>query len=420
MTIDLCRHALERTGDRDERTPPLQEAYVYGPMGPEGMTPHRLRALILHRRKVGGSPWAGSAGSPAPRRTGSFVPFVTMHSPSPEMTAYFQSRGMPPPAHTAPQPLTHGDPRPKATPEPHSQDDAARPPRAPSARSRSRTLTACGGDGKADRMNVLLITLDTTRPDRMSCYGGQPGLTPTIDAFAAEGVRFERAISTAGITPMSHSSILTGLNNYAHGMRVFYSPDVSHRLKEVVDTLPEVLQPLGYRTAARVSSYPVSEAYGLDQGFEDFESGVNLDELDLERQQRHSTSWDAGGRTKTQRRGDFTTTSALQWLDANGKDGPWCMWVHMFDVHDYSLVPPAEFMERFGLPEYPPAGARLGVEARLDWRERIYDPELAFMDAQIARIRAWLDENGQLDNTVVVITADHGQDSGTATTATAG
>lgn len=267
----------------------------------------------------------------------------------------------------------------------------------------------CSGSGDGERMNVLLITLDTTRPDRMSCYGGQPGLTPTIDAFASDGVRFERALSTAGITPMSHSSILTGLNNYAHGMRVFYSPDVSHRLKDVVDTLPEVLQRRGYRTAARVSSYPVSEAYGLDQGFEDFDSGVNLDELNLQRQQRHSTSWDTGGRTKTQRRGDFTTTSALEWLDANGKEDPWCMWVHMFDVHDYSLVPPDEFMERFDLPAYPAAGQRLGMDARIDWRERIYDPELAFMDAQIARLRTWLEENGQLDNTVVVITADHGQ-----------
>ena len=134
--------------------------------------------------------------------------------------------------------------------------------RAPSAARRAALPLAlvaalvpgCSGDSTADRMNVLLITLDTTRPDRMSCYGGQPGLTPTIDAFADDGVRFERAISTAGITPMSHSSILTGLNNYAHGMRVFYSPEVSHRLKDVVDTLPEVLQPLGYRTAARVSS----------------------------------------------------------------------------------------------------------------------------------------------------------------------
>ncbi|MGB0332679.1 MAG: sulfatase-like hydrolase/transferase, partial [Planctomycetota bacterium] len=136
-------------------------------------------------------------------------------------------------------------------------------------------LTACGIGGDGERqMNVLLITLDTTRPDRMSCYGGAPGLTPEIDAIAAEGVRFERAISTAGITPMSHSSILTGLNNYKHGMRVFYSEEVSHTLKDSVDTLPELLGSRGYRTAARVSSYPVSSEYNLDQGFDDFDSGV--------------------------------------------------------------------------------------------------------------------------------------------------
>ena len=75
-----------------------------------------------------------------------------------------------------------------------------------------------------------------------------------FDAIASEGARFERAISTAGITPMSHSSILTGLNNYEHGMRVFFSEDVSHQLKESVDTLPELLASRGYQTAARVSS----------------------------------------------------------------------------------------------------------------------------------------------------------------------
>ena len=117
-------------------------------------------------------------------------------------------------------------------------------------------LTGCSDGGEdAERMNVLLITLDTTRPDRMSCYGGASGTTPTLDALAREGARFERAVSTAGITPMSHASILTGLNNYAHGMRVFYSPEVSHKLKSVVDTFPELLERQGYRTAARVSSY---------------------------------------------------------------------------------------------------------------------------------------------------------------------
>ncbi|MEL6431922.1 MAG: sulfatase [Planctomycetota bacterium] len=291
--------------------------------------------------------------------------------------------------------------------------DPARRPEARAARAAASVALAlcfaCSGSADdAPRMNVLLVTLDTTRPDRMSCYGGAPGLTPTLDALAAEGTRFERAVSTAGITPMSHASILTGLNNFTHGMRVFYSPDVSHRLKDVVDTFPEVLQRQGYRTAARVSSYPVSAHYGLDQGFDDFESGVDVDALDLEAQQSHSTSWDTGGRSNTQRRGDFTTDSALAWLDANGEAGPWCLWLHMFDVHDYSLVPPAAFARERGI-EYPGPGTRLSPSDRVQWRERMYDPELAFMDAQLGRVIAWLRESGQLERTVVVVTADHGQ-----------
>lgn len=270
-------------------------------------------------------------------------------------------------------------------------------------------LSGCGGDGGGEKLNVLLITLDTTRPDRMTCYGGQPGLTPTIDTIASEGVRFDRAISTAGITPMSHSSILTGLNNYAHGMRVFYSPKVSHRLKEVVDTLPEVLKDRGYRTAGRVSAYPVSGAYGLDQGFDSFTVGIDVDALNLEGQQRHETFFDTDGLGNTQRRGDKTVDDAINWLDKNGNEDPWCMWVHMFDVHDYSLVPEDDFMERFAVGPYPEDARALRGATKLDWTVKMYDPELAFMDAQIARLRGWLEANGQLDNTVIVITADHAQ-----------
>ncbi len=269
-------------------------------------------------------------------------------------------------------------------------------------------LVACGGEPDAPRMNVLLITLDTTRPDRLSCYGGAAGITPVIDGIAQDGTRFERAVSTAGITPMSHSSILTGLNNYRHGMRVFYSKEVSHRLKDEVDTLPEILGGEGYQTVARVSSYPVSEAYNLQQGFDDFETGIELESLDLERQQKHETSWDTGGLTNTQRRGDFTTDSALAWLDANGTSGPWCMWLHMFDAHDFSLVPPVDFAERFGI-QYPDERDARRMPQSLEWRERMYDPELAFMDMQIGRLRDWLERNGQDENTVIVITADHGQ-----------
>ncbi len=267
-------------------------------------------------------------------------------------------------------------------------------------------LTACGGDESKDRLNVLLVTLDTTRADRLGCYGYGKNTTPNLDQLAKDGARFERALSTAGITPMSHSSILTGLNNYVHGMRVFYSDEVSHRLKEGADTLPEILARRGYQTAACVSSYPVSEQYGLDQGFEYFEVGLDTDSLDLKSQQKHSAFWVEGGRLNTQRSGDTTVDDAVAWLDQNGESGPWCMWVHLFDVHDYSLVPPIEHSQKYGIESYP-AGE---VDGRsLDWRERMYDPEMAFQDEQIGRIFDWLREKDLYDSTIVVVTADHGQ-----------
>ena len=256
----------------------------------------------------------------------------------------------------------------------------------------------------APRLNVLLVTLDTTRADRLSCYDPSRETTPHIDALAAEGVRFAEAISTAGITPMSHSSILTGLNNYRHGMRVFHSESVSHRLKDSVETLPELLRDRGWRTGAFVSSYPVSGIYGLDQGFDTFDLGIDVDALDLTGQQKHATNFYDGEKSNTQRRGDFTVSKALEWLDTNGRADPWCMWVHMFDVHDYSLVPPAEFASRYGI-EYPDDVTSQDVE----WRERMYDPELAFMDVQVERLLEWVRASGQWEDTLIVITADHGQ-----------
>lgn len=268
----------------------------------------------------------------------------------------------------------------------------------------SGLLVACSDEPGPTPLNVLLVTLDTTRADHLSCYDPSRETTPRIDALAAEGVRFAEAISTAGITPMSHSSILTGLNNYRHGMRVFHSEEVSHRLKDSVETLPEVLGARGWRTGAFVSSYPVSSVYGLDQGFEEFDVGIDVDSLDLSGQQKHATNFLDGEKSNTQRRGDFTVSKALEWLDAGDAEQPWCLWVHMFDVHDFSLVPPPEFVAQFGI-EYTD-----GVRSQdVAWRERMYDPELAFMDVQVGRLLDWIRASGQWENTVIVITADHGQ-----------
>lgn len=268
-------------------------------------------------------------------------------------------------------------------------------------------LGACSGDtpAKVQPWNVLLVTLDTTRADHLSCYGYDKQTTPNIDAQAKRGVRFERAISTAGLTPMAHASLLTGLNNYGHGMRVFYSEEVSHRMRDSAVTLPEVLQARGWRTGAMIASYPVSGVYGFEQGFDTFGTReLALDELDFSKQHEHDFRWHQGTTTGTQRRADSVIDEALEWLSAAAEPAPWFLWVHLFDVHDSSLVPPADFVAELGI-EYDESISPQDV----GWRDRMYDPELTFMDAQLGRLFDELEARGELDNTLLVITADHGQ-----------
>jgi arylsulfatase A-like enzyme len=271
-------------------------------------------------------------------------------------------------------------------------------------------LGACSDPAPSGRRpNILLVTLDTTRPDHLGCYGAAAGITPNIDALAQSSTLFDRVISTAGITPMAHASILTGLNNYKHGMRTFYSEQCGHTLKDSVETLPETLQRNGYRTAAVVSAYVVSEIYNLHQGFDTFLSGVDLDAIDITHQQKHATEWDTTGLTNTQRRSDFTITDALQWLEESEDDPrPWFLWVHLFDVHDFSLVPPTEFIESYGIT-YPPLGTKFKGMRSHEWREKMYDPELTYMDKQLGRLLDHLHHSGEFDNTLIAITADHGQ-----------
>jgi len=273
-------------------------------------------------------------------------------------------------------------------------------------------VAGCGEENKApepetwaEEWNVLLVTLDTTRADRLGCYGREGASTPNLDALAEDGVRFETAISTAGITPMSHASILTGRNNYSHGLRVFFG-DLGHRLPAGVPSLPELLRERGWHTAGFVSSYPVSQAYGLARGYQTFHTGLEdtLGTLDLSRQQRHSSTWEDGPRNNTQRRADETVDDALTWLEEHGDQGPWHVWLHVFDVHDFSLVPPQTFAEERGVT-YDPSVSSKDVAVR----DSMYDFELAYVDQQIGRVLQYLRETGQYERTLIVVTADHGQ-----------
>lgn len=237
--------------------------------------------------------------------------------------------------------------------------------------------------------NVLLITLDTTRADFFSCYGYPEPTTPHFDALAAAGVRFAMAISTSAVTPVSHASILTGLNPYAHGLRVL-AADGGFRLRRDVPSLAPVLKDAGYATAAIHSAFPVSGHFGFDAGFDVFES-FDLGIVD----KGDNVGWDV---SEGQRRSDATTDLVLEKLEK--KKQPFFLWIHYWDPHDVMLLPPEEF-----IPEDAPRtpGGRIVPSSK------IYAAELRFVDSQFGRLVAEMERRGLWENTLVVVVADHGE-----------
>lgn len=248
-------------------------------------------------------------------------------------------------------------------------------------------LAACGGGGgPAARPNVLLVTLDTTRADYFGSYGHPAGATPHFDALAAEGVLCELALATASVTPVSHASILTGLYQDRHRLRVL-SAGSGYRLPADVPSLATRLRDEGWRTGAVHSAFPVSAYFGLDQGFDHFDSFEARMEVDDADGGSHRWAVDTH-----QRRSDETTDRAIEFLDAG--DGPFFLWVHYWDPHDPVLLPPPEY--RQGVPE--------GVRS-----PAMYAAELRYVDAQFGRLMAALAERGEDADTLVAVVADHGE-----------
>lgn len=242
------------------------------------------------------------------------------------------------------------------------------------------------------RPNVLLITLDTTRADHLNPYGYRPPTSPILSALAGDAVLFQRSISTSALTPMSHASIMTGLNPYAHGVRVFSGKSTSY-LSEDHPTLAEILLEHGWETAAFVSSFTASSKYGLDAGFGVFDDEIDEEGVDPEAKASKKRPL---RKRKGQRRGDETTKGALSFLERTKQ--PFLLWVHYFDPHDSFLTPPKKFIERFPLDT-----------SQEDKRLGMYDAEIAYMDQEIGRLLDHLKSAGMYENTIVAIVADHGQ-----------
>ena len=243
-------------------------------------------------------------------------------------------------------------------------------------------------------LNVLLVTLDTTRASRLSCYGNQIKTSPVLDELAHDGVKFDLAIAQAAVTPVSHASILTGLNPYQHGLRVMCAAE-GYKLPETVPTLATVLRNAGYKTGAFLSAFPVSEYFGLSQDFDHFDNGMEGSYQDkLKRDDKGEWRW---GVRANQRRSDETTDKAIEWIGR--QKGEFFAWVHYWDPHDRMIAPPDDVVARF-------------VPRELRGRKHtvpFYDSEIFYMDSQFGRLIKMLKDRSLYDKTVIVVVADHGE-----------
>ena len=221
------------------------------------------------------------------------------------------------------------------------------------------------------QQNVLLITIDTLRADRLSCYSTQHVQTPNIDSLAEKGVLFSRAFANTSTTLPSHTNILLGVSPLYHGVH----DNLNFVVREDFMTLAEHLKANGYATAAYVGAYPLDARFGLDQGFDIYNADYPHDyyaEL-----------------SALERRAEEVVDKACEGI----KDAkwPWFIWVHCYDPH-LPYEPPEPFRSRFA--------------------ENPYDGEVAYVDLMMGKLLDCLKEEQLYDETVIVFTGDHGESLG--------
>jgi arylsulfatase A-like enzyme len=279
-------------------------------------------------------------------------------------------------------------------------------------------LAACGRERQPGTLrNVLVLTLDTTRADHLEGFGAAPGSTPALARLAAEGVRFRDVTCAAPTTLASHAALFTGTYPHTHGVaRNGYVLDPANV------TAAELFREAGFRTAAVLGSFVLERRFGLDQGFELYDQ--RFDELSSEANEQ------------SQRSAGKVTAAVLEAVDTFG-DERWFCFAQYFDPHK-PYAPPvageagstAEDFEasarfhqerRFGAARGLTApveqglprewlGRAAGEDAPEDARlRRLYAAEVAYLDQALAELLAGLEQRGVLDETLVVLTADHGE-----------
>jgi arylsulfatase A-like enzyme/Flp pilus assembly protein TadD len=244
-----------------------------------------------------------------------------------------------------------------------------RPPRSDTeARARLARLSPKGP------FNVVVVTLDTTRADRLGCYGFKGVETPNLDALCRDGVVFDNATAVVPLTFPSHSSIFTGLLPPHHGVR----DNGGFFLEDGRTTLAERMKEAGYSTGAFIAAWVLESRWGLAQGFQHYDDHFQLSKYKIV------------SLGTVQKPGDEVMDEALQWLET-AKSGRYLAWVHLYDPHA-PYEAPEPFASRYARSPY------LG--------------EIAYTDKVFGRLMSWLRDKGQLDRTIVMVTGDHGESLG--------
>lgn len=239
--------------------------------------------------------------------------------------------------------------------------------------SRNNYAVSYPPDGSAQKkgINLLLITIDTLRTDRLNCYNPDTIKTPNIDALAARGTTFKRAYAHTSTTLPSHANILLGTTPLFHGVH----DNFNFIIREEMLTMAEFLSERGYATGAFVGAYPLDSRFGLAQGFAVY---------DDEYMRHHEDNF-----YSPERRAAEVVDHTMAWIGS--QSSPWFAWVHCYDPH-VPYDPPEPFKSRF--------------------RNAPYDGEVAYIDQEMGRLFDFLETRNLTENTTIVFTSDHGESLG--------
>lgn len=296
------------------------------------------------------------------------------------------------------------NPDPKESPQPAGEEPLNSTSALPTPKGQPKNSQDPPQAAALKGKNLILITLDTTRADHITCLGGPKGLTPHLDALAKEGALFTHCYSQTNVTNPSHTAILTGL--YAIDTMVMNNIHPFDEVAKGVDTLPAAFKRAGYRTAGFPATPHLSASALNIPGFDDYYPM-------------------AGGLE-----GNQIVDRVIEWLDVNGSK-PFFAWVHFFDPH-MPYEAPQEYRDKYyPADKDPKAGSdpRFGEDENFNYspdivknqfgavRDKAYPPamynaEIRFTDDQIDRLLNHLRQKGLYDNTAIIVVADHGESLG--------